>query len=334
MTTVTPLVSPHPTLGDFTIRDVIEGQTAGQLIVAADDWGWWTSLLAGDTIEPAIGIQQTVADGLVRAGFLHRRGHRYQLTHTGHDVGKNRGFVRVAVRGWEPTFRQLSGSPHRAYIPAATEPGEVARGCTDIARRRPEIFETIGRVLAEDDPGCTIDLGCADAGRVKALAGLAPRERFVGVDIEAGVVAAATAELAPLGIADRVTLLAGSVQPEPQPPAWLDAVDRDSVTTAMSFFLLHQLASDGAGIAAVLRGWMDWFPNVRRLVVGDGYLLEAPHWTQQPWFSPTYEIYHAITGVRLWTQQEYESAFAGLGWSVTRRMEDHTMLVTTILERG
>ncbi|RDI50839.1 class I SAM-dependent methyltransferase [Nocardia mexicana] len=333
MTAVTPLVAPHSAVGDFTIRDVIEGQTAGQLIVAADDWGWWTTLLAGETIAPATGIQQTVADGLVRAGFLHRRGHRYQLTHTGHDVGKNRGFVRVAVRGWEPTFRQLSDSPHRHYIPAATEPGEVARGCTDIARRRPEIFETIGRVLAADTPGCTIDLGCADAGRVTALAGCAPRENFLGVDIEEGVIAAATTELAELGLTERITLLPGSVQPGSRLPAWLDAVDRHAVTTAMSFFLLHQLASDGDGIAAVMRGWMDWFPNVRRLVIGDGYLLEAPQWTQQPWFSPTYEIYHAVTGVRLWTQREYEDAFAGLGWSVTRRMEDHTMLVTTILER-
>ncbi|MCU1641304.1 MAG: Diacylglycerol O-acyltransferase [Nocardia sp.] len=334
MTTVTPLVHAHAAIGDFTIRDVIEGQTAGQLIVAADDWGWWTTLLGGDTIEPSTGIQQTVALGLVRAGFLARRGHRYHLTHTGHDVGKNRGFVRCAVRGWEPTFRQLSAAADDEYIPAATEPGEVARACTDIARRRPEIFATIGASIAADIPGCTIDLGCADAGRVQALAGLAPRERFLGVDIEDEVIDAATGEVTALGLADRITLLAGSVQPESQLPAWLGSVDRDSVTTAMSFFLLHQLASDGEGIAAVLRGWMEWFPNMRRLVIGDGYLLEAEHWTQQPWFSPTYEIYHTITGVRLWTQHEYERAFAELGWSVTRRMEDHTMLVTTILERG
>ncbi|MET9489685.1 hypothetical protein [Nocardia sp. NPDC006630] len=334
MTAVTPLVHPHAGIGDFTIRDVIEGQTAGQLIVAADDWGWWTTLLGGDTIAPSTGIQQTVAHGLVRAGFLARRGHRYHLTHTGHDVGKNRGFVRCAVRGWEPTFRRLSGAAHDEYIPAATEPGEVARACTDIARRRPEIFATIGASIAADTPGCTIDLGCADAGRVQALAGLAPREQFLGVDIEDEVIDAATVDVAKLGLSERITLLPGSVQPEPQLPAWLGKIDRESVTTAMSFFLLHQLASDGDGIAAVLRGWMEWFPNVRRLVIGDGYLLEAEHWTQQPWFSPTYEIYHTITGVRLWTQLEYERAFADLGWSVTRRMEDHTMLVTTILERG
>ncbi|GAB0106757.1 hypothetical protein JMUB6875_57460 [Nocardia sp. JMUB6875] len=333
MTAVTPLLHSSSAIGDFTIRDVIEGQTAGQLIVAADDWGWWVTLLGGDTIAPTTGIQHTVAEGLVRAGFLIRRGHRYQLTHTGHDVGKNRGFVRVAVRGWEPTFRQLSESPHREYIHAATEPGEVARGCTDIARRRPEIFEAIGRAIATGTPGCTIDLGCADAGRVMALAGIAEQERFLGVDIEDVVISTATAELATRGLADRITLLAGSVQPEPTPPAWLSAVDRDSVTTAMSFFLLHQLASDGDGIAAVLRGWMDWFPNLQRLVIGDGYLLEAPNWTQQPWFSPTYEIYHAVTGVRLWTRHEYEQAFAELGWTVRRRLEDHTMLVTSILER-
>lgn len=168
---------------------------------------------------------------------------------------------------------------------------------------------------------------------MQALAGIATQERFLGVDIEAEVIEAATADIAELGLSERITLLAGSVQPGPQAAAWLAQVDRDSVTTAMSFFLLHQLASDGEGIVAVLRGWMDWFPNVRRLVIGDGYLLEAERWTQQPWFSPTYEIYHTIPGVRLWTQQEYDDAFAELGWTVTRRMEDHTMLVTTILER-
>ncbi|MBY8860507.1 hypothetical protein K7711_28835 [Nocardia sp. CA2R105] len=335
MTAATPLVHTRSAVGDFTIRDVIEGQTAGQLIVAADDWGWWVTLLGGNTIAPTTGIQQAVAVGLVRAGFLTRRNHRYHLTHTGHDVGKNRGFVRCAVRGWEPTFRRLSDAALDEFIPAATEPGEVARACTDIARRRPEIFAGIGAAIAADEtPGCTIDLGCADAGRVQALAAIAPRERFLGVDIEAEVIDEATTVLAGLDLTDRVTLLAGSVQPEAKPPAWLAHVDRDSVTTAMSFFLLHQLASDGEGIAAVLRGWMEWFPNLRRLVIGDGYLLEAEQWTQQPWFSPTYEIYHTITGVRLWTQQEYEAAFAELGWSVTRRMEDHTMLVTTVLERG
>ncbi|AYF78399.1 hypothetical protein D7D52_36355 [Nocardia yunnanensis] len=302
MTAVTPLVHSPSHIGDFTIRDVIEGQTAGQLIAAADDWGWWVTLLGGDTTAPTTGIQHTVAEGL--------------------------------VRGWEPTFRQLSDSPHLEFIPAATEPGEVARGCTDIARRRPEIFEAIGHAIAAGTPGTTIDLGCADAGRVLALAGIAASERFLGVDIEDGVIEAARTEVAERGLADRITLLAGSVQPESDPPAWLAAVDRQRVTTAMSFFLLHQLASDGDGIAAVLRGWMTWFPNLTRLVIGDGYLLEAPYWTQQPWFSPTYEIYHAVTGVRLWTRQEYERAFAELGWTVRRRLEDHTMLVTTILERG
>ncbi|MCX4092728.1 hypothetical protein [Nocardia sp. alder85J] len=334
MTAVTPLVQHSATsAGEFTIRDVIEGQTAGFLIVAADDWGWWTALLGGDSIVPTTGIQQTVADGLMRAGFLARRGHRYQLTHTGHDVGKNRGFVRVAVRGWEPTFRQVSTNAHEEYISAATDPGAVALGCSDIARRRPEFFAAIGQAIATGTPGCTIDLGCADAGRVTALATLAPRERFLGVDIETGVIADATAATAARGLSDRITLLAGSVQPEPELPAWLGAVDREAVTTAMSFFLLHQLASDGGGIESVLRGWMEWFPNLRRLVIGDGYLVEAPIWNQQPWFSPTYEIYHALTGVQLWSRQAYESAFAELGWTIARRMEDHTMLVTTILER-
>jgi hypothetical protein len=72
MTAATPLAYTHSAIGDFTIRDVIEGQTAGQLIVAADDWGWWTTLLGGDTIAPTTGIPQAVAVGLVRAGFLTR----------------------------------------------------------------------------------------------------------------------------------------------------------------------------------------------------------------------------------------------------------------------
>jgi len=333
MTAVTPIASHSPAVADLTVRDVIEGHTAGQLIVTADDWGWWTALLAGDAVAPATGIQSTVADALVRAGFLTERGHGYHLTHTGHDVAKNRGFVRGAVRGWDPTFRLLSDNAHRDHVPATTDPGAVARACTDIARRRPDIFAGIGQTIAADTPGTTIDLGCADAGRVTALAGIAARERFLGVDIEAGVIEAATADVARHGLADRITLLAGSVQPEPEPPAWMAAVDRNAVTTAMSFFLLHQLASDGDGIATVLRGWMEWFPNVRRLVVGDGYLLAAPRWTAQPWFSPTYEIYHAVTGVRLWTREEYEQAYADLGWSVVRSIEDHTMLVTTVLER-
>ncbi|GAA5078334.1 class I SAM-dependent methyltransferase [Nocardia iowensis] len=332
-TTTVALFNHAPPAG-LTIRDVVEGQTAAQLVVAADDWGWWATLLNGDSIAPTSGIQQTVSDGLVRAGFLTRRGHRFQLTHTGHDVAKNRGFVRMVTRGWEPTFRQLADSADRAFIPAATDAGAVARGCTDIARRRPEILQGIGKAIAASGPGCTVDLGCADAGRVRALAQVAPAEQFIGVDIEAKVIAAASAEVAQSGYADRITLLPGSVQPEATDPEWLAVLDRSKVTTAMSFFLLHQLASDGGGIIAVLREWMRWFPNLERLVIGDGYLLAAPQWSGQPWFSPTYEIYHTITGVRLWTKEEYEAAFADLGWTVARTFDDHTMLVTSILERS
>lgn len=332
-TTTVAFFNQNPAPG-LTVRDVIEGQTAAQLVVAADDWGWWATLLNGDSIAPTSGIQHAVTDGLVRAGFLNRRGHRYQLTHTGHDIAKNRGFIRVSTRGWEPTFRQLATCADQSHIPAATEPGEVSRGCTDISRRRPEILRGIGKAIATASPGCTVDLGCAGAGRVLALAALAPEERFVGVDIEAEVIAAAAAEVRAAGLADRITVLPGSVQPEASEPAWLAAIDRDAVTTAMSFFLLHQLASDGGGIAAVLREWMRWFPNLRRFVIGDGYLLEAPQWSGQPWFSPTYEIYHTITGVRLWTKEEYEAAFTELGWTITHSFDDHTMLVTSILERA
>jgi hypothetical protein len=323
--------TPSPSV---TLRDVIEGQTAGQLIVAADDYDWWTTLLDGAPIHPTSAIENVVADGLIRAGLLVGSASGIVLTQSGREVAHNRGFVRVAVRGWEPTFRQLSEQRAADRIPAATEPGDVARGCTDIAKRRPEILHRVGGAIAAGAAGITIDLGCADAGRIAALSQIATDETFIGVDIEDGVIAEASADMAARGLSDRVTLLAGSVQPGAELPAWLDNVDRESVTTAMSFFLLHQLASDGGGIGPVLQGWMEWFPNLTRMVIGDGIRLTAPQWTDQPWFSPTYEIYHAITGVQLWSDAEYEMAFADLGWRVTQRHDDHTMLVTSILERS
>ncbi|MGZ8177750.1 hypothetical protein ACXVUM_07440 [Williamsia sp. SKLECPSW1] len=332
MTTTEPIttaVTPDAT----SIRDIVEGQTAGHLVVAADDWGWWTDLLDGAPVRAATRMEQVVADGLIRAGLLAARDDTLALTTAGHDVAAHRGFVRVAVRGWEPTFRQLSDARNDHHIPAATEPDNVARGCTDIARRRPEILAAVGGAIASDTPGVTVDLGCADAGRIALLSALAPDERFVGVDIEAGVIADATADVAARGLSQRISLLTGSVQSTEDRPTWLDELDCDAVTTAMSFFLLHQLASDGGGIKAVLQGWMRWFPNLRRVVIGDGIDMRAPLWTQQPWFSPTYEIYHAATGVRLWRDDEYTSAFDELGWSVRQRHSDHTMLVTTILER-
>lgn len=317
----------------MSMRDIVDGHTAGHLVVAADDYGWWTDLLDGVPVHVSTPMEDVVADGLTRAGLLIREGETLRLTVAGRDVAAHRGFVRVTVRGWEPTFRRLASAREADRVPAATEPDNVARGCTDIARRRPEILAAVGGALAADEPGVTIDLGCADAGRVALLSALAPHEQFIGVDIEDGVIAAATVDMAGRGLAQRISLLTGSVQSTDDRPSWLDEVDCDAVMTAMSFFLLHQLASDGGGIAAVLRGWMEWFPNLRRVVIGDGIRLTAPTWTQQPWFSPTYEIYHAITGVRLWSDEEYTAAFAELGWTVRQRHSDHTMLVTTILER-
>lgn len=319
----------------ITIRDVIEGQTAGHLIVAADDYGWWTDLLAGHPVHPTSGtLEAVVADALIRAGMFSETPRGIALTDTGREAAESRGFVRMVVRGWEPTFRRLGEHRTEAYIPAATEADEVARGCTDVAYRRPEILGAIGKAIDSGTTGATIDLGCANAGRIIALSQLAPDETFVGVDIEAEVIDDATRNVEQQNLAERITLRAGSVHPGSELPTWLQTIERDSVTTAMSFFLLHQLASDGDGLTWVLQQWMRWFPRLERLVIGDGLKLTAPRWEQQPWFSPSYEVYHQATGVRLWTAEEYDAAFTELGWRIADRHTDHTIAVTTVLERA
>jgi hypothetical protein len=320
------------------LADLLEGPTAAQLVVAADDLGWWARLLNGaGSVVPATRLQRSLARALERIGWLAPAADgSFRLTPDGVEIAFNRGFVRVAVRGWEPTFRVL-GERAAAddVIPARTDPAAVARGCTDIARRSPATIAAIAaRIAADPVPGTTLDLGCADGGRLQAIGALAPDERLAGVDIEAGVIAAARARLASGDLAGRFRLLAGSVQPGDGPPPWLDDELRENVTTAMTFFLLHQLASDGGGIAAVLGAWTDWFPNLRRLVVGDVMLSSGEGWHEQPWFAPTFEIYHELTGVRIWRDEEYRAAYTSLGWRVAERHDgDHPIVVTSVLER-
>lgn len=319
------------------LPDLLEGQTAAHLVVAADDLGWWQRLLYGaEEIVPGTGLQRSLANALHRIGWLEPTDGGYRLTEAGSEVAYNRGFVRVVTRGWEPTLRRLGEAAKGAdKIPAATDPAAVARGCTDIARRRPETIAAIAaRIAADPAPGTTLDLGCADAGRLQAIGEAAPKERLAGVDIEAGVIAAAQERLAASDLAGRSRLLAGSVQPGDGPPDWLDDDLRDNVTTAMTFFLLHQLATDGGGVAAVLGAWMEWFPNLRRLVVGDVMLSAGDRWHEQPWFAPTFELYHELTGVRTWRDEEYLAAYAEHGWRVAARYDtDHPIFVTSVLER-
>jgi hypothetical protein len=319
------------------IADLLEGQTAAQLVVAADDLGWWQqSLYRGETIVPRTGLQRSLARALQRIGWLEPTDTGYQLSSEGRDIAFNRGFVRVITRGWEPTFRMLATEATRSdALPAITDPAAVARGCTDIARRHPETIAAIGaRIAADPNPGTTIDFGCADAGRLDAIAAFAPREQLVGVDIAADVIATASKRIAATCDSGRFRLRTGSVQPSPELPDWIDESLRHDVTTGMSFFLLHQLASDGGGIAPVLAGWMNWFPNLRRLVIGDVVQSEGDGWHDQPWFGPTFEIYHELTGVRMWRDEEYLDAFAILGWRVVERLDtDHPIVVTSILER-
>jgi hypothetical protein len=326
------------------LSHVLEGQTAAQLVLAADELGWWKTLLDGGgrgAITPASGIQRCLARALVRIGWLapaesdaDQPPAACRLTDTGREIAFNRGFVRVVTRGWEPTFRAVAGPDTRGdFLPARTDPAAVARGCTDIARRHPETIAAIA-ARVHRDPGVTIDLGCADAGRLRAIAALAPYERLLGVDLEEGVVGQAAAGLAADALGDRIGLLSGDVAPGREPAPWLRAIRREEITTAMSFFLQHQLASDGAGVANVLGGWMRWFPNLRRLVIGDALLSEGATWGEQPWFAPTYELYHELTGVRLWWEREYLEAFTSLGWRVVERHDrDHEIVVTYVLER-
>jgi hypothetical protein len=333
---LTGLVTPGGPLG---LSDLLEGQTASHIVLAADDLGWWRRLLGPDReIAPENGLQKTLAHALHRIGWLEpdSSGTRYHLTEPGREVAFNRGFVRVTTLGWDPTFRAMGAeAAHADLIPARTEPGEVACGCTQIAHRHPETIKAIAaRIAADDSPGTTVDLGCADGGRMQVIGELAPRERLVGVDIEAGVIEAARARLAGTELADRFVLRAGSVQPDGTRPGWLDGGVGDSATTAMTFFLLHQLATTSGGIDRVITEWTEWFPNLRRLVIGDVVRAEGHHWHEQPWFAPTFEFYHRVTGVKTWSREEYTEAFAATGWRVVEDHDaDHEVFETWILER-
>ncbi|WP_328394170.1 class I SAM-dependent methyltransferase [Nocardia sp. NBC_00416] len=321
----------------LTLSALLEGQTAAHLVVAADDLGWWQQLMRREEkIVPTTGLQRALARALHRFGWLAPDGDGYRLTEDGHEIAFNRGFVRVTTRGWEPTFRQIGSAAATAdIVPAQTDPDAVARGCTDIALRHPETLQAIAARVAQDtEPGSTVDLGCADGGRLQIIGEFGHTEQLIGVDIEAGVIDTARERLAGLGFADRVRLRAGSVQPGDELPAWLDEGIRSDVTTAMSFNLMHQLASDGGGIDAVLGAWLDWFPNVRRFVIGDVVRSAGVQWHEQPWFAPTFEIYHELTGVRVWRDDEYADAFASLGFRVAEHLDkDHEAMMVWIAER-
>lgn len=323
----------------ISVREVVDGQTAAHLVVAADDFGWWADMLSGRRIRPSSGIEQVVAEGLWQCGLItpaagdSAAGAEWALTSAGEKMARSRGFVRVVARGWEPTFRQLGTARHDAFIPARTDPMQVASAAAAIVERRPDILLRVAHAIASGTPGLTVDMGCADGKRIVGLAELAPREHFLGVDIAEGVIAAATADVARLGLSDRITFAAGSVQPGDSSTQWLDTVDRGAVTTAMSYLLVHQLATECGAIEDLLKAWAEWFPNLGRLVIGDALRLTAPTWSAEPWFSPSYRTYHAITGVRVWSESEYLAAFDSQGWDVIERLEDHTLLVTYILER-
>jgi SAM-dependent methyltransferase len=321
------------------LADLIEGQTAAHLAVAADDLGWWQQQLYRDEdITPTTGLQRTLARALEGVGWLEPTAAGYRLTGAGYEVAYNRGFVRVATRGWTPTLRQVGArAATDDMIPAATDADAVARGCTDIARRHPETLQAIAARIAQDaHPGSTVDMGCADGGRLQLIGEFGLTEQLVGIDIEAGVIETAQQRLDAQGFSDRVRLRVGSVQPVEGEgvPGWLDEGVRHDVTTATTFNLMHQLATHSGGIDKVLGAWLEWFPNLRRFVVGDVVHSEGAGWHERPWFAPTFEIYHELTGVHTWRHEDYLAAFDSLGFKVVECFDkDHDIMITWIAER-
>jgi hypothetical protein len=123
---MTELLADSPAAVAMTIREMVEGQTAAHLVLAADDYSWWSDMLAGRTVRPDSGIETIVADGLVRCGLLAplpQDGVLLTLTDAGREVARARGFLRVVARGWEPTFRQLADCRNDAFIPGENRPG-------------------------------------------------------------------------------------------------------------------------------------------------------------------------------------------------------------------
>lgn len=310
--------------GDFETRgiarrpafELLEGYIMCSVLAALDEAGTLSTLIErGLTAAEVGGNEQLARDTLyylVDRGVVMPDDGRYVLTHYGHELVRDKGYVLWIAGGFgEPFLRfgELVHGTHRYGHDIVRDGRIVAVSSADLGLE--DLKPYVHRLLSEIDYKRVIDLGCGNARNLIGMCGLKGAEG-IGVDISPEAVAEARGEVGKDGLQDRIEIHQADASDAQALPR-LEEVD-----LLVGFFFMHEVLGKGyEAFIEFLRGVAARLPIGAHIMAAEVLPPERDRACPET-FTPEFTLIHALMGQGLLSEQGWCQAFREGGFEIKK----------------
>ncbi|MBC3840154.1 methyltransferase domain-containing protein [Streptacidiphilus sp. 4-A2] len=310
--------------GDFELRgmprrpafDLLEGYIMCSVLASLDDAGT-LELLAerGITIDEVGGNHQLARDTvlyLADRGVVAPDGDRYQLTHYGKELLRDKGYIYWIAGGFgEPfwRFKELVAGTHHYGHDIVRDGRIVAISSADLGLE--DIKPYVHSLLSEIDYTRAADLGCGNARNLIGICGIKGAEG-VGVDISPEAVAEARQEVAKAGLEGKIQIYEADASDASALPR-LEEVD-----LLVGFFFMHEVLGQGLdAFIEFLRGVAARLPIGAHVLAAEVLPPERDRAYPEA-FTPEFTLIHALMGQGLLSEEGWCDAFRKGGFEIKK----------------
>jgi SAM-dependent methyltransferase len=311
-------------IGDFERRgmprrpafDLLEGYIMCSVLAALDDAGTLAKLAdRGVTIQEVGGNAQLARDTvlyLADRGVIAPDGDRYQLTHYGRELVRDKGYILWIAGGFGEPFRrfgELVAGTHHYGTDISRDGRIVAVSSADLGME--DLRPYVHSILSEIEYKRAADLGCGNARNLIGICAIKNAEG-IGVDISPAAVAEARRELEKDGLTDRIEVYEADASDAAALPR-LEEVD-----LVVGFFFMHEVLGKGLNaFIEFLRGMAARLPIGAHVLAAEVLPPERDRACPET-FTPEFTLIHALMGQGLLSEEGWCEAFRAGGFEVKR----------------
>jgi SAM-dependent methyltransferase len=304
-------------------EETIRGHYATQALAALINVGFIDELATGAPVTVQAFAQregldarilQVLCDYGYELGYFEHTNGAYTLSERGELVNHILRGALLSVHAYEGIFYNLEALLRQelAYGVDITRKSKyVAIGSGYSARLL--AIPVLTKLLLKENRTRILDLACGDAAFLIAMCNNSPKFTGYGADIAPEAVEAGNAQLARLGLTDRVHLFVADMFAM---ETSFGAVGEIDATTCV--YALHEfLSDDNQRLITMLRKYRARFPGTP-LVVCEVIQHSPEELRKQPGGVMEIQLMHSLSNQRLATRPEWHDIFRGAGFTSLR----------------
>jgi phenylpyruvate C(3)-methyltransferase len=306
------------------VASIYNSAVAASMISAAWELGIFDELRRAGSIDVRdlaenLRLDLSATLGLFRAlaavDIVEREDTKVRPAHNFAEAYRTRSFFHWLTRGSAELFRRM---PELLYTANRTgdfyqrDSAAIAFACREMNTfcYDPWFWQAVEGI--DFKLGLMADLGCGSGERIRQILRRYPGTRALGIDVARPALAAAGADAAEEGLADRVTLLEDNVITLRPRPEFADVELLTCFMMGHDFWPRQQCVDTLQNLRAL-------FPKVRTFLLGDATRTVGVPDRDLPTFTLGFELAHDIMGTWIPTVNDWESVFDDGGWVLRKK---------------